>query len=316
MKPTGRLHIGNLVGALRAWVELQQSHELFCFVADWHAYTTPVDPATVAASTREMVIDFLAAGLDPERTAIFVQSAVKQHAELYLLLSMVTPVSWLERVPTYKDVIAAQKIESPTHGLLGYPVLQAADVLAYRASAVPVGRDQVPHVELAREIARRFNHLYGDVFPEPAALVSEHAVLPGLDGRKMSKSYGNVIYLADSAEETARKIMEAYTTPTKVRASDPGVPEGCVVCQWRRVFDPQGYQVSWDEDRAGRRGCVVNKRELIDIVNGRLAPLRRRREDLARDPEHIGRILARGAERARTVAEDTLRLVRERLALP
>jgi tryptophanyl-tRNA synthetase len=317
MKPTGRLHLGNLVGALRSWVRLQDDHDVFCFVADWHAYTTGAhDPARIAADAREVALDFLAAGMDPARSAIFLQSQVKEHAELYLLLSMITPVSWLERVPTYKDTILTARIESPTHGLLGYPVLQAADVLLYRAEVVPVGRDQLPHLELAREIARRFDHLFGPVFPEPRALLSDAPVLPGIDGRKMSKSHGNVIHLADSEEETARKIMDAFTTPTKIRATDPGIPESCSVCQWRRVFDPDGWRASWDEDRAGRRGCVRNKRELVELLNAELAPLRARRRELEKDPGELDRILADGAARACAAAADTMADVRRAMRLP
>ena len=310
MKPTGRLHLGNLEGALRTWVRLQQEHELFCFVADWHALTSGhSDASEVRTNTLEVVMDFLAAGLDPKRCAIFVQSDVKQHAELALLLGMLTPVSWLERVPSYKAA------EAHGYGFLGYPGLQAADILIYRAEAVPIGRDQLPHLELTREIVRRFHHLYGlsgALFPEPAEIVSESDVLPGLDGRKMSKSYGNVIYLSDSDDETSKKVMNAFTTPSKIRASDPGVPETCVVCQLRRVYDPH-YDASWQLDREGKRGCAENKRELVEIMNSALAPLRARRKSL--EPELVKDVLQQGAARARFVAEETMRIVRERMGV-
>jgi tryptophanyl-tRNA synthetase len=333
MKPTGtgRLHLGNYEGALKPWVRLQDEYEMFCFIADWHSLTTVNEETaqeSVADKSRQVAMDYLSAGLDPEKCAIFVQSHVPQHAELSTLLGMVTPVTWLERVPTYKE--HREKFENReggeaglSFGLLGYPLLQTADILIYRAHAVPVGKDQAPHLEISREIARRFNHLYGaDVFPEPQAIISEETgVLPGLDAddsgklRKMSKSYGNVIYLSDSADDVASKLKTAFTTPTKLRKTDAGVPEGCAVCQLRRLYDPNGYAVQWDECRSGARGCVQSKRETADILNAALDPLRARRADYENDPAEIDRILARGAERAREVAEETMRLVRETMKL-
>ncbi|MCC6728839.1 MAG: tryptophan--tRNA ligase [Chthonomonadales bacterium] len=319
MQPTGVLHLGNLEGALRQWVRLQDQYEMFCCIVDWHALTTLYDrTGEVAPAARQVAAEYIAAGLDPERCAIFLQSHVKEHAELHLLLSMVTPLGWLERVPTYKEKRENLNLneESVSYGFLGYPVLMAADILAYRAQAVPVGKDQVPHLEIAREIARRFNHLYGEVFPEPQALVDEGtAVVPGLDGRKMSKSYGNAIYVSDDADTVARKVGEAFTTPTKVRRTDPGVPEKCVVCQLRRVYDPNGYETSWEEDRRGKRGCVQNKRELAEVLNAALEPLRRRRAELLQDPAQLERYLEQGAERARAAASDTMRAVRAAMKL-
>src|SRR5579871_2710371 len=252
MQPTGTgaLHLGNLEGALRTWIRLQDEYEMYCCIVDWHALTTRYQEADqIAPASREVAADYIAAGLNPKKCAIFLQSHVKQHAELHLLLSMVTPLGWLERVPTFKEKRElVQKRgggdEAISYGLLGYPCLMAADVLVYRANAVPVGKDQAAHLELTREIGRRFNHLYGEVFPEPQALIDEDTgVLPGLDGRKMSKSYGNAIYLADDAATVAKKVNEAITTETKIRKADPGIPEHCVVCQLRRLYDPEGYAV-------------------------------------------------------------------------
>jgi len=272
----------------------------------------------LAAACREVAADYIAAGLDPERCAIFIQSHVKEHAELHLLLSMVTPLGWLERVPTFKEKRENLQLneESVSYGLLGYPVLQAADILVYRAHAVPVGKDQAAHLELTREIARRFNRLYGPIFPEPQSLINEEtAVVPGIDGRKMSKSYGNAIFLSDDADTIARKVNSAFTTPTKIRKTDPGVPENCVVCQLRRIYDPEGYRVSWEEDRQGLRGCVQNKKELIEILNAALEPIRRRRKELLADPGQLEAYLKCGAEKARVVAAETMALVREAIGL-
>lgn len=322
MQPTGTgaLHLGNLEGALRTWVRLQDEYDMFCFIADWHALTTRYqEPEQIRKACLQVAADYIAAGIDPKKTAIFLQSQVKQHAELHLLLSMITPLGWLERVPTFKEKreLLQEKgegDESISYGLLGYPVLMTADILLYRAHAVPVGKDQAAHLEICREIARRFNRFYGEVFPEPQALIGEETgVVPGLDGRKMSKSYDNCIYIADDADTVAKKIMNAFTTPTKIRKTDPGVPEQCAVCQLRKLYDPEGYRTSWEEDRAGMRGCVQNKRELIDILNAYLEPMRERRRELLADPGALERILAEGAERAREFAEQTMQLVRAAL---
>jgi tryptophanyl-tRNA synthetase len=314
MKPTGKLHIGHLEGVLRNWVRLQDDYEMFCPVVDWHSLTTMYDrTAEVADATLEVAADYIAAGLDPVKCAIFVQSEVKEHAELHLLLSMITPLGWLERVPTYKEKRddLEGKEEAVTYGLLGYPVLMAADIMVYRANVVPVGRDQIPHIELTREIVRRFNHLYGEVFPEPQGLLNdEAAVLPGLDGRKMSKSYDNAIHLSDDAETVAKRVQSAFTTPTKIRKTDPGVPEQCTVCQYRRLYDPTGYQTSWEEDRRGERGCMQNKHELADIMNAALEPIRVRRAELLNDRAQLEAYLKDGAERARAAAAETMREVR------
>lgn len=326
MQPTGTgaLHLGNLEGALRAWVRLQDEYEMFCCIVDWHALTTLYDKTElIGPACREVAADYIAAGLDPKKCAIFLQSHVKEHAELHLLLSMITPVGWLERVPTFKEKreLMLERTggggdESISYGLLGYPCLQAADILLYRAHAVPVGKDQAAHLEISREIARRFNHLYGNLFPEPASLINETTgVVPGIDGRKMSKSYGNAIYIADSPETVAEKIKNSFTTPTKLRKTDPGVPENCVVCQLRRIYDPQNYQPSWDEDVAGLRGCMQNKKELTEILNAALDPMRQRRKELLADPAELDRLLEDGANRARTAAAETMSQVRKAMHL-
>ena len=315
MRSTGpKLHIGNYEGALRNWVTLQETYQMYCMVADWHALTTQFnDPSEVSRNSREVAKDFIAGGIDPSQSAVFIQSHVKEHAELNLLLSMVTPLGWLESVPTFKekqqDVGGAERVP---YGLLGYPVLQAADILMYRPHGVPVGKDQAPHLEISREIGRRFNHLYGDVFPEFANIIGDIPVLPGLDMRKMSKSYDNCVYINESPDETAKKIKSAYTTPTKMRKTDPGIPEGCAVCQYLKVYSPN-WEHQWDEDRQGVRGCMQNKTECIEAVNEFLRPMRERRAAL--DDDTIEDILRDGANRARAVAEETMQMVRGAMKL-
>ncbi|HEX5323672.1 MAG TPA: tryptophan--tRNA ligase [Capsulimonadaceae bacterium] len=324
MQPTGggKLHLGNLEGALRPWVRLQDSGdwELYCFVADWHSLTTAGEKLLdIEEASFQTAVDYLAAGLDPAKSAIFRQSDVKEHAELHLLLSMITPVGWLERVPTYKEKreLVKENDLQVSYGLLGYPVLQTADILIYRANAVPVGRDQAAHLEISREIARRFNRVTGaDVFPEPDAVISEATgELMGMDARKMSKSYNNAIYLSDTPKETQKKINSAFTTPEKIHITDPGVPEGCAVCNLRRVYDPQGYFVSWEECRSGARGCGQSKKELAEIINVTLEPIRSRRAELEADPSYVHKVLAEGAEKARATASETMVEVRKALKI-
>ncbi len=323
MQPTNpRLHLGNYEGALRNWVDLQERYKMYCCVVDWHALTTLFEnPQEIAHNSREVAKDYVAAGIDPRRSSVFIQSHVKEHAELHLLLSMVTPLGWLERVPTYKEKKLQLKSDSGPYGLLGYPVLQAADILLYRPAGVPVGRDQAPHLEITREIARRFNFLYGETFPEFESMIPSdelRAKLPGLDAdesgqiRKMSKSYGNCIYLNESEDETAEKIRSAFTTPTKMRKTDPGVPEGCAVCQYLRVYSPN-WEVQWEEDRQGLRGCMQNKRELTEILNEYLRPIRERRKQIS-DADIEG-VLKQGAEEAREFAVETMDLVRGAMGL-
>lgn len=314
MQPTQpKLHIGNLEGALRNWVRLQDDYKLYCCVVDWHALTTMAeDPSEIARNAREVAMDYIAAGIDPERSTVFIQSHVKEHAELHLLLSMVTPLGWLERVPTYKEKKQALRTESEPYGLLGYPVLQAADILLYKPYGVPVGKDQAPHLELSREIARRFNHLYGPVFPEFVNIIGDVPVMMGVDGRKMSKSYDNAIYINETEDETAAKIKAAFTTPTKMRKTDPGIPESCAVCNLLKVY-AQDWKTAWEEDRAGIRGCMQNKAECIEAVNEALRPIRERRRELsATEVEHV---LRRGADEAREFAAQTMDEVRRAMGI-
>lgn len=323
MQPTNpRLHLGNYEGALRNWVELQNDFDLYCCVVDWHALTTLADdPSQIAFNTREVAKDYIASGIDPERSVVFVQSHVKEHAELHLLLSMVTPLGWLERVPTYKEKQQTVGTERESYGLLGYPVLQASDILLYKPYGVPVGKDQAPHLELSREIGSRFNRLYGEVFPEFKNIISEDELrskVPGLDAdengqlRKMSKSYGNCIYINDTEDQTAEKIKSAFTTPTKMRKTDPGIPEGCAVCQYLRIYSGN-WGIQWEEDRQGLRGCMQNKQELTEAINEYFRPIRQRRAEL--DDATIESILSHGAERAREFASATMDEVRKAMGL-
>ncbi|MGB4600281.1 MAG: tryptophan--tRNA ligase [Trichlorobacter sp.] len=317
MRPTGRLHIGHYHGVLENWVKLQEQFDCFFFVADWHSLTTEyADTAGIKDSTREMVLDWVAFGLDPQKCLVFEQSRVDQHAELNLILGMITPVSWLERNPTYKEMLDnIEQRDLTTFGFLGYPVLMAADIILYKALRVPVGHDQLPHLEITREIARRFNHLYNcQVFPEPEALLTETPKLLGLDGRKMSKSYGNSIYLSETAEETAAKIKGMITDTQRVRRADPGDPERCVAFNLHRIYVPQA---KLDEIvpacKNATIGCVDCKKILTDYLNQRLAPFRARREELSRDNGFVNELLADGSRRASVEALKTIKDVRAAL---
>jgi tryptophanyl-tRNA synthetase len=320
MRPTGNLHLGNYEGALKNWIRLQDSgeYECFFFIADWHALTSDyADTSAIKQNTLDMVSDWLAAGLDPERSTLFVQSTVPEHAELHLILSAVTPLGWLERVPTYKEQrenITEKDIGN--YAFLGYPVLQAADIIMYKADAVPVGKDQAPHVEMTREIVRRFNNFYGNVFPEPATLHTEVPVLPGTDGRKMSKSYGNAIYLIDSADVVREKARMMITDRTRIRRSDPGHPENCDVCQMHRFFVPAELADRFDDDcRNARIGCVDRKRALADSIIERYGAIAERSRQLRDYPEQVIAILKDGAARAREEAERTMKEVRHAIKM-
>jgi len=312
MQPTGKLHLGNLEGALRNWVQLQDEYEMFSVIVDWHSLTTAYeDTSDIKSNIRELTIDYMSAGLDPERCTIFVQSHVKEHAELHLLFSMLTPVPWLERVPTYKEKTQELKMESVNYGFLGYPVLQAADILIYKADTVPVGRDQLPHLELAREIARRFNSLYGEVFPLPQAKLTKFALLPGIDGRKMSKSYGNHICMADDPGDIKRKIKVMFTDPTKIYKGDPGHPDDCPVYAFHLVYSSDETAEIKANCESGALGCVNCKSRLSENLLEALAPIQARRREFESDPKKIDEILAEGANRARKVAQKTMEEVRE-----
>lgn len=318
MRPTGRLHLGHLLGTLSTWRTVQTTHECFFFVADWHALTTDYDRTEgLATNVLEMVTDWLASGIDPARVTIFVQSAVPEHAELHLLLSMITPIGWLERVPTYKDT--QQQLSDrdlSTYGFLGYPVLQAADILMYRATTVPVGADQVPHVELTREIARRFNHVFGELFPEPQAMLAAAPRVPGLDGRKMSKSYNNAVYLADEAAEVDAKLSKMMTDPRRARRHDPGDPDDCPAYTLHRIYcTPEELAYTAEGCRTAGIGCLDCKKIMIARAEVELGPIREKRRALAARPDDVRDVIADGNRRARTMAEATMDEVRRLVGL-
>ena len=319
MRPTGKLHLGHLVGALNKWTELQSDYDCMYFVADWHALTSDyADTGQVTKNAYDNVVDWIAAGIDPDRCTLFIQSLVPEHAELYLLLQMVVPIPWLERVPTYKeqiDQLAERDLSSI--GFLGYPLLQGADVVVYRAQYVPVGDDQVPHLELTREVVRRFHQFFGEVFVEPQPLLTKIPRLPGLDNRKMSKSYGNTIDLSDDESVVRKKVMRMYTDPKRVRADIPGTVEGNPVFIYHDAFNSDLAQV---EDfkaryRAGKIGDVEVKKSLADAINMHLEPMRERRKEILSQPGRVREILYDGSAKARRLAQETMVEVREAIRL-
>jgi tryptophanyl-tRNA synthetase len=305
-RPTGKLHLGHLVGALENWVGLQDEYDCYWMVADWHAITTAYqDLPDLRELSRDMVAEWLAAGLDPERAVIFVQSQVPEHLELYTLFGMFTPIARLERNPTYKEMIEQMpEKDLLTYGFLGYPVLQAADILAYKAHKVPVGEDQVPHVEFSREVARKFKFYFKkDLFPEPEPLLTPSPRLLGLDNRKMSKSYGNVINLTDSEEETLAKVSTMITDPAKVRRGDPGHPEICNVFSYHQIFSaPEQVKEIEANCRSGSLGCVDCKKELATRINERLGDYRREYQEVQRDPDRVTDVIQQGVKAARSMA--------------
>lgn len=328
MRPTGKLHLGNYMGALANWVRLQHDYECYFFIADWHALTTDyADTSLLPQNTREVALDWLAAGLDPQKSTLFIQSTVEQHASLHLLFSMITPLGWLERVPTYKEQMEnLSGKDLTTYGFLGYPLLQSADILLYQADFVPVGQDQVAHVELTREVARRFNQFYKkispagsepvEIFPEPQALLTPSPKLPGTDGRKMSKSYGNTIMLSDPEPEIRRKLKPMVTDPARVRRTDAGNPDRCPVFDLHKVFSSDEKQA---EARVGCTtasiGCIECKGWLADAVVAKLAPMQERREHYAQG-NLVDDILEDGRKRATQRARTTMAEVRSAVGLP
>jgi tryptophanyl-tRNA synthetase len=321
MRPTGRLHLGHLVGALGNWVPLQDKYDCFYFVADWHALTSDfADTSRITSYTYENVADWIGAGLDPEKSTFFVQSLVPEHAELFLMLSMVVPVPWLERVPTYKEQQENLKDKDLSSiGFLAYPLLQTADVAMYDGRLVPVGEDQIAHLELAREAVRRFNNVFGaDVLVEPQPLLTTFGRLPGLDGdKKMSKSLGNTIHLADTADEVKKKVMRMYTDPKRVRADIPGTVEGNPVFVYHDAFNPDRAEVDdlKTRYRAGQVGDVEVKTKLAAALNARLDPIRERRAAILARPEQLKEILFDGSRRARVIAQQTMARVREAMKI-
>ncbi len=313
MRPTGKLHLGNLVGALQNWVKLQDKYDSFHFVADWHMLTTEyANTSELQLNIQEMVTDWLAVGLDPGKATFFVQSRLLEHAELYLIFGMVTPLGWLERVPTYKEQLDnLQGRDLHTYGFLGYPVLQAADILIYKAGYVPVGEDQVPHVELTREIARRFNQFYGEIFPEPQSLLTPSPRLRGTDGRKMSKSYDNAIFISDRPDVVDKKVRGMMTDPARKRRHDPGDPEKCPVFDHHKIFSAADVIERVDREcRTAEIGCVECKKMMAQKLNEYLAPIQQRRSVYERDPQKVWDVLDAGTAKARRVVQETMNEVR------
>jgi tryptophanyl-tRNA synthetase len=313
MRPTGPLHLGNLHGALLNWVDMQEPYDCFFFIADWHALTSDYeDPRAIGGYINEMMIDWLSAGLNPEKSTLFVQSHVKTHAELFLLLSMITPVPWLERNPTYKDqLVQLSNKDLSTFGFLGYPVLQAADIIMYKADGVPVGMDQVPHVEITREIARRFNFLYGNVFPEPEAILTQTPKILGTDRRKMSKSYHNAIYLSDAPDVIASKVAGMITDPQRARKSDPGNPEVCNVFEFHKVYSGKETVDRMNtECRSAQIGCVECKQIMAQNLIKALEPIRQQRAYYKARPDLVRDIIASGCLKASAVSQQTMAEVR------
>jgi len=319
MRPTGKLHLGHL-SVLQNWASLQEQYNCYYFIADWHALTTSYDDTSnIRQNVREILMDYVAAGIDPEKSAIFVQSDVKQHAELHLLLSMITPLSWLERVPTYKEQLrqlGEQGKDINSYGFLGYPLLQAADILLYRPDGVPVGEDQIPHIEFTREIARRFNHLYDkEVFPEPQGLLAKIKLLPGTDNRKMSKSYNNFIELSARPDRVWEKVQQMITDPERIRKTDPGHPEICAVYKYHTFYNEKEAPEICECCKKGEIGCVACKKKLAAVLNDYLAPIVERRERLEQNPHLLDEILQNGADIARKQAVETLEMVQEAMKL-
>ncbi len=318
MRPTGPLHLGNLHGALLNWVKMQEQYDCFFFIADWHALTSDYeDTSPISRFIRNMMVDWLSAGLSPEKSTMFVQSYIKEHSELFLLLSMITPVPWLERNPTYKDqIVQLSNKDLSTFGFLGYPVLQAADIIMYKPFGVPVGVDQVPHVEITREIARRFNHLYGEVFPEPEAILTQTPKILGIDRRKMSKSYNNAIYLSDSPDDVASKVSKMITDPQRARKSDPGNPGICNVFEFHKIYtDNETVEKISKECRTAQIGCVDCKKIMAQNLIKALEPIREKRAYYEARPELVEDIIVTGSDKARKVAKLTMEEVRSAMKI-
>jgi tryptophanyl-tRNA synthetase len=315
-RPTGRVHLGNLFGALKNWIELQEENECFFEAADYHALTTSYDKTeNLRMNILEMVTDWLACGLDPEKCVIFVQSDVKEHIKLFTLFAMITPLPWLERNPTLKEQLKELDLKTIHFGHLGYPVLQAADILIYKATAVPVGEDQLPHIELTREIARRFNNLYGEVFPEPASLLTEFPRVPGPDGKRMQKSLNNTIFVSDKPEEIRKRVSEAFTDPEKIRKNDKGHPENCVVFAYHNIFNSQDIKDRKKDCKKGKIGCVQCKNDCSSQMIEYLSPYREKGEELKKDESYVRNVLKEGAKKASEVTKKTISEVQDHMKL-
>ena len=313
MRPTGKLHLGHLVGALDNWVRLQDEYDCFFMVADWHALMSEYeDTSDLKENIFDNVIDWLSCGISPEKSTIFIQSQVKEHLELNIIFSTITPLGWLERCPTYKEQLRElSSRDLNTYGFLGYPVLQAADILLYKAEVVPVGEDQLPHLELTREIGRRFNHIYkSEVFPDPKALLTKSARLAGLDNRKMSKSYNNTINLSDKSGDITKKVANMFTDPKRIKLSDPGHPDGCNVFNYYSVFSPDQTKQLRVDCEGSKIGCTECKKRLAGLLVDKLAPIQEKRESFLKDKNKVFDILEEGKRKASKVAETTISQVR------
>ncbi|MEK9148905.1 MAG: tryptophan--tRNA ligase [Candidatus Desantisbacteria bacterium] len=315
MRPTGNLHLGHLKGALENWQLLQDRYECLYMIADWHALMSEyASPKNLAENTYQMILDWLACGIDPEKNIIFCQSKVASHAELYLLLSIITPIGWLERNPTYKEQIKElQNVDLSTHGFLGYPILQAGDILLYKATIVPIGVDQLPHLELTREIVRRFNHFYGKTFEPPEAILTETPKLPGTDGKKMSKSYNNAIFISDSESATEKKIRSMITDPERIHPTDKGHPDVCNIFSFQVAFNLERVKEIEALCQEGRIGCVICKNELSSCVNIALKEIREKRKVLEKDRKYLLDILDEGNRKAVKIAGETMAEIREKV---
>jgi len=312
-RPTGRLHLGNYTGALENWVALQKDFTCYFMVADWHVLTTDYEHTEeIRTNTREMILDWIGAGLDPETSTLFIQSKIKEHAELFLLLSMLVTIPRLERNPTVKEQVRDLALDQNiSYGHLGYPVLQAADILIYRADLVPVGEDQLPHIEITREIARKFNLFYGNVFPMPEGQLTRFPRFPGLDGRRMSKSLGNTIEISDSPEQIKKKVMTAFTDPSRKRKSDPGHPEICLIFEYWKKFKPEKVEEIREGCTGATLGCVQCKQQVAEAIADYFRPLREKRKELEETPGAVDEIIRMGNEKARERAVETMEMVRE-----
>jgi len=317
IRPTGPLHLGNLHGALKNWVKLQDSYQCFYFIADWHALTTEYEnPGNIIPYTKDIITDWLSVGLDPERSVIFIQSRIKEHSELFLLFGMLVTISRLERVPSYKEFQEQTGRELCNYGFLGYPVLQSADILMYRAHGVPVGEDQVPHIELTREIARRFNTLYQPIFPEPEAILTPVPRVPGTNGRKMSKSYNNAVYLSDPPELVEQKLKTMITDPARKRRSDPGDPEKCPVWDFHKIYtSAETHQWVMKGCSSAGIGCLECKAKVIEKALEELKPIQEKRAYYQSHPQEIEQVIDKGCEQARRFAQETMRMVREAIKI-
>jgi tryptophanyl-tRNA synthetase len=317
MRPTGKLHLGHLFGVIKNWEKLQDEYDCFFMIADWHALSTGyMDPGNIRQNIFEVIVDYLAGGINPDKCTFYVQSHIPEIAELHLLLSMMTPVSWTERCPTFKDQVEALGQDVATYGFLGYPILQTADIACVKGDLVPVGQDQLPHLELSREIIRRFNRLYGEVLPEPQPKLNEFPLVPGIDGRKMSKSYNNAILIADSPDEVWKKLKKTVTDPQKIYKGDPGRPEVCNIFYYQKLFSSPDTVQKIDRDcRSGELGCAADKKDLFEAIKIKMQPIWDKRKELEENPSIIYEMLKTGSEKTREIVKNTLKEVKQAMKI-